>query len=196
MPPETLRRFEAAELRRFLTAVDEHLTEPAEMILIGGSAIALHGVPAGTMDIDTWETDLSRLSHAIARAKIDTGLDIPVSDTGVADVPYDYRDRLQPVSGEWKRLTVFLPERHDLALSKAMRGHEGDLGAIEKLHARSALDLDTLVDRYLREMEHAIGDRSRLDHNIVLMVERIYGEMAAESVAERIRLHRDQRPRT
>lgn len=189
MPPER-PLFEAADLRRFLTAVDKYLTEPATMVLLGGSAIALHGVRAGTTDIDTWATDLSKLNPAIDRARVETGLDIPVSSVGVADVPYNYEERLQPVQADWTHLQVSILEPHDLALSKAVSCDQSDLVAIEKLHQVSALDLDTLVARYLGEMKYAIGNRARLDQNLALMVERLYGEIEADRVEEELRGNR------
>jgi hypothetical protein len=190
MPPEPSRRFEADELRRFLAAVDRHLADPAQIILLGGSAIALYGVPVGTTDIDTWETDLSRLQHAIELARTETGLNIPVSPTPVGDVPYDYADRLQRENGGWTRLEVLKLERHDLALSKTVRAQENDLAAIEGLHHVSPLDLPTLFDRYVCEMGHVVGDRPRLDRHFILMVERLYGEPEAERREEQLRLHR------
>jgi hypothetical protein len=193
MSPEPVTRFEASDLRRFLTAVDRHLGEPATMTLLGGSAIALYGVQGGTTDIDTWETDLSKLKSAIALAETETGLDIPVSSTGVADVPYHYEDRLQVVEGEWTRLQVRLLERHDLALSKMMRADENDLVAVAKLHKLLPLELETLVARYLDEMQHAIGNRSRLDQHFLLLIERLYGEIAADRVEERLRRTRRKR---
>jgi hypothetical protein len=96
------------------------------------------------------------------------------------------------VEGEWNRLHVLKLERHDLVLSKTIRGYENDLAAIESLHQVSPLDMETLVDRYLREMTHAIGDRGRLDRNFVLLIERIYGEIAAERVEQEIRAHRSR----
>lgn len=187
MSPESLREFEPEELLRFLAAIDRHLSVEARMILLGGSAIALYGVQAGTTDIDTWETDLSKLTSAIDLARAETGLDIPVSDTPGAEVPYEYEGRLQLEEGTWTRLQVFKLERHDLALSKTIRGRENDLAAIEKLHRLSPLDMDTLVDRYLCEMTHILGDRSRIDLNIELMIQRLYGEIAGERVGEKIR---------
>src|SRR5258708_6026684 len=124
MSREIRRQFAAEELRRFFTAVDRHLTTSARIIVLGGSAIALYGVQSGTMDIDTWETDLSPLQSAIQLARQETGLDIPVSDTGVADVPFEYASRLHRVKGRWTHLKVFTLERHDLVLSKTMRAQE------------------------------------------------------------------------
>jgi hypothetical protein len=48
------RRFGRAELVRFLVAVDQHLTEAAEIILIGGGAAAVaYGVDTGTHPVRT-----------------------------------------------------------------------------------------------------------------------------------------------
>ena len=152
--------------------------------------MALYGVPLGTMDIDTYETELAPLQDAFARARADTGLDIPVSPAGVADAPYDYRDRLQRELGRWTHLTVWKLERHDLVLSKAARGNEHDLTAIEKLHRISPLDLGTLVERYMGEMGQAIGNPVRLDQNFVAMIERLYGEAEADRIEESLRTHR------
>lgn len=82
-----------------------------------------------------------------------------------------------------------LGARHDLVLSKAVRAHEGDLVAIERLHAIAPLDRAVLVERYLREMRHAIGDPSRLDQNFLLVIERVYGEVEVAEVEREIARH-------
>jgi hypothetical protein len=147
-------------------------------------------VSSGTVDIDTWHTNVAALEPSIAQARAATGLNIPVVPAAVADMPWHSQDRLQREHEAWVRLTVFKLEPHDLALSKAVRGNEHDLAGIEALNRVAPLDLETLVRRYLDEMGHAIGDRSRLDRNFVTMIERLYGEMEAERVAARLRSHR------
>lgn len=188
------RPFVPEEIRVFLGAVDEFLSRPAKIIILGGTAIALHGVRAGTTDVDTRETDLVELESAIAQARAKTGLDIPVSSPGVADVPYDCEERLESVSGVWTKLTVRVLEPHDLALSKAVRGNEHDLAAIEKLHEVKPLVFEILVSRYLDEMGHAVGNfDDRLDPNFVLMIQRLFGEVAAEDAEDQLRRHRGRR---
>ena len=188
MPRSGLREFNAVELRAFLTAIDAHLSKHARMIIIGGSAVAVaYGVDTGTIDVDTWETDLRPIARAITAARHDTGLDIPVSDASVGDVPWKYEERIVRILPELSRLAVFALEKHDLTLSKTVRGYENDLVAIEGLHQRHGLDLDTLVARWADEMDHAIGDRKRLDLNFQLMIERIFGEMEAERVRRGLR---------
>ncbi len=44
-----------------------------------------------------------------------------------------------------------MPEKHDLALMKAIRGYEHDLQAIAEIHAHSLLDADTLIGRFQPE---------------------------------------------
>lgn len=189
-----MRRFEALEMRRFFASIDSFLDRPAKIIVIGGSAIALHGVDLGTTDIDTFQTDLAPLRNAIALAVKATNLEIPVNHAGVADLPINFEDRLELERGSWTRLVVFKLERHDLALSKTVRGNDHDIVAIERLHDITTLDLETLVARYIDEMGHAIGDQSRLDANFVEMIYRVYGEIAAERAEERVRIHR-RRPK-
>ena len=191
-PPDEPPRFAAADLRRFFTAVDTYLPTPATITVIGGSAIALYGVSSGTVDIDTWETQLAPLQHAIDQARVMTNLNIPVVPATVADMPWNFEDRLQMEPGGWTRLTVNKLEQHDLALSKAVRGLENDFAAIEALHQIIPLDLNTLVTRYLHEMDHSIGDPPRQDMKFATMIERLYGEAEAERVEATIRSHRAQ----
>jgi len=197
MPPsDDKRRFDAADLRRFFTAVDAGLSTPATITVIGGSAIALYGVSSGTIDIDTWGTQLPPLENAIAQARVITKLNIPVVPAPVADVPWHFEDRLQAEPPTWTRLTVLKLEPHDLALSKAARGFENDFASIAALHRIIPLELDTLETRYIDEMGHAIGDERQRDIKFVLMIERLFGEVEAERVEERLRLHRKRRKTT
>jgi len=190
MPPEP--KFEAADLRRFLTAVDAYLVESAAIIVIGGSAIALYGGRGGTTDIDTYESasGLARLAQAADRARAQTGLDIPIVGTPVADAPINYDERMQQEPGPWTRLVVWKLEPHDLALSKAVRGNEHDLAGIEELHRVASLDRETLVTRYVEEMGHAIGDPRGRDLNFASMIERLFGTPEAERVEERLAARR------
>jgi hypothetical protein len=198
MPHETLRRFDARELRRFLRAVDAELDGPVRVVLVGGSALALgYAVGTGTVDVDTWETDLRRIGAAAARARAATGLDIPIDSAAVGDMPYEYESRLRRVLPRLHRLEVYVPEKHDLALSKVMRCHEGDLAGIEALHRLHGLDEETLVTRYMEEMKHVIGDPSRIDLNLLVAVERLFGVVDAEVVERRLaewRQKEDSRP--
>jgi hypothetical protein len=89
-----MRTFLKDELERFLMAIDQALGQPVEVIVIGGTAAALHyGVTRATHDIDTWTTVKGDLAAAAERARLATGLDIPVTQSGVADAPHDFESR-------------------------------------------------------------------------------------------------------
>ncbi len=75
-----MRAFLKDELERFLMAIDQALGQPVEVIVIGGTAAALHyGVTRATHDIDTWTTVKGDLAAAAETARLATGLDIPVT---------------------------------------------------------------------------------------------------------------------
>lgn len=183
-----MRRFTPDELRLFLEAVDRHLGARVRVIIIGGSAAALaYDVRSGTTDVDTFETDLHALSDALARARVETGLHIPFVPAGVADMPWEYQTRLVRELAHLERLDVRVPERHDLALSKALRCHEGDLQVIEDMHAVEPFQLDTLVTRFEAELGHAVGAPERRRLNFLACVERLFGEIVADDVDRRLR---------
>ena len=122
-----LRRYDAGELTRFLTALDQQLGHRAVIVLIGGSALALgHGVPAVTNDIDTYESSAHKLAAAAARARTHVGLAIPLGDSSIAQLPPGYEDRAFRALPALRFLEVWVAEAHDLAASKLLRGDEHD----------------------------------------------------------------------
>ena len=140
-----MRTFLREQLERFLEAVDAALAEPVEVIVIGGTAAALHyGVTRATHDIDTWTNVRADLAAAAKKARTVTGLDVPLQKSGVADAPFDFESRLDRVLPKLRRLRVLVPERHDLVLMKAVRCYEHDLEAIAEIHSHSPLELDVL----------------------------------------------------
>jgi hypothetical protein len=93
-----LRRYRRDEIEQFLTGVDAALSQPARVVVIGGSAAALHyGVTRATHDIDTWNAIRADLAAAIERAQQTTGLPIPMGTSGVAEPPYEFESRLERV---------------------------------------------------------------------------------------------------
>lgn len=182
------KRFTPEELVLFLRAIDTCLEAEASMILIGGSAVAIgYEVDVGTQDIDTFQSDLVLIAHAARQAREVTGLKIPVSNAGVADVPWNYRDRLVPLLPELCKLSVFTLEKHDLALSKAIRGSEQDLQQLAELHRLQVLDFETLVHRFITEMDHVVRDPKLLLLSFVVLIEELYGESQGIEARRRIR---------
>jgi hypothetical protein len=184
-----VKTFLRAQLERFLEAVDIALPAPVEVIVIGGTAAALHyGVRRATHDIDTWTTVQGTLAAAAEKARAATGLNVPLQKSGVADAPFEFESRLERVLPNLSRLKVFVPEKHDLVLMKTVRCYEHDLEAIAEIHAHSPLKLDVLVQRFVEEMT-PIGDPTRIRANLLVVVERLFPD-SVDVVARRLRRRR------
>ncbi len=176
-----MRRYTADEIRTFFACVDQHLSTPETMIVLGGGALALaYDDKHRTTDIDTWSSLSVALCDAICIAQAETGIPIDVTRAGVADIPYEAETRLQP-SLELNQLTVLVPDLYDLALSKTVRGYTKDVQAIEAAHKRQPLDVHTLVERYLHEMSHVEPARN-LWLNFLNLIGILYGPREAARV--------------
>jgi hypothetical protein len=129
------RSYGADDIRTFLRSVDRHLSRPTRIEIIGGCAAALaHGATSTTIDVDTFTATTAELDEAVTRARDETGLDMPLSHAGVAEVPMNYKDRLQRQLPELQSLEVWVLEKHDLALSKAVRCYDHDLQQLREIH--------------------------------------------------------------
>jgi hypothetical protein len=172
-----MRTYERGEIVRFLRAVDEALKAPEALVLIGGGAVMLMGSPLSTYrtkDLDFWGGVSGARERAGARAGATTGLDLPLDPAGVADGPYGLDDRLVRVLADLRHLAVRVPDRHDLALMKIIRGYEKDLDAVEDLHRADPLDYEVLVRRYDEEMSSVVSEPSRLRMNMLQLIERLF----------------------
>ena len=187
-----MRKFKGDELRRFLRAVDGHLSSPFQLIVIGGSAALLgYGIDRVTQDIDTWDNEHTRIADALELARKETGLNIPVQHPGIQDAPLHFEDRLKTVQIRGLRnLVIRVPERHDLVLMKMLRGEQKDLEAAEQIKAKRGLDPETLIGRYLEEMMHVVGEIRILDLNLLALVGRLYGAGAASNAEKRLKTRR------
>jgi uncharacterized nucleotidyltransferase DUF6036 len=172
-----VRYYVRAEIERFLRAVDRALKRRATVIIIGGGAAALkYGIDDPTTDIDTFTTLDAELRRAADAARKATGLPMPFERSGVADGPYSFEDRLLRAMPRLSRLTVLVPERHDLALMKTVRGDQADFAKLQAIHERKRFDLAVLLDRYQQEMSHVVIDPRRLRGNFLALVESLFPE--------------------
>ena len=185
-------RFGADELWRFLSALDDALTAPVSILIIGGAALSLqHGVQSTTRDIDLYpavDTTIIDLAAEVARRA--SNLAVPIGNANVADLPYHYDQRVVALAsplGPWTRVTACTPDSHDLVLSKLLRGEETDLQQIRELHMLAPLDFETLCTRFVEEMYHAIGDKPSIISRFLLGIESLFGEMKRERAERRIR---------
>jgi len=165
------------DIATLLREVDRHLNAPARIVIIGGAAAAFHGAVSTTTDVDTHNALSADLQAALEQARFVTGLDIPVSYSAVADVPYNCEDRFEQPFADFRCLEVCILEKHDLALSKVIRCAEHDLQQLEEVHASAPFSLDVLVVRFRDEMSHVIGDPGRIRGNFLELIERLFGEL-------------------
>lgn len=176
-----MHKFTAAELERFLRAVDAHLAGRERIVVLGGGALALaYDSDYRTQDIDLWTAPSVALLRACGEARQETGLDVPLGRAGVSDIPYNAEDRLVPVVRGLRHLEVLVFDEYDVALSKVIRGLEKDYDAIERMHRKHPLDYDVLLRRYVEEMDHVTGSLRVLDQHFINLVDTLYGEAAAD----------------
>ena len=172
-----MRYYVRAEIETFLKAVDAALKQPATVIVIGGGAAALkYRIDDPTRDIDTFNVLRGDLKRAVRAAREATGLQMPFETSGVADGPYAFEERLLRVIPRLTRLTVLVPERHDLALMKTVRGDQADFAKLQAIHERAPFRLAVLLDRYEQEMGHVVIDPRRLRGNFLALVESVFPE--------------------
>lgn len=77
-------------------------------------------------------------------------------------------------------------ERYHLVLSKLVRASQADLAVCREMHERKALELDVLVQRYLAEMNHAIGRQADRDQSLIAAIEFMWDSGSADGAQQLI----------
>lgn len=172
-----MKRYTEDQIVEFLKAIDRHLSKPAELIIIGGTAATLaYKFKRATQDIDT-ANSIDKLATAIKMAKEETGFDIPVSKSGVFDAPYEYESRLVPFEPkQFKKLSVKVPEAIDLIMMKMMRLQAHDIEAIKQIITEKSVTVDELLGRFSAEMDHVIKSRLDVETHFLTMIETCFSE--------------------
>jgi hypothetical protein len=181
-----LSKFAPAEIERFFQALDRELRGPVTVTVIGGAAIGLRYDPRHTTtDIDLTPVSDAEFWDAVKRARSTNP--IPVQPVNFFTPPYDYESRRTtlPIRG-LKHLTVLIPEVHDLAIMKAARAETHDLEAVEDIHKKRPLDLDTLIARYYEARTQVTGSVEMFTLGFLALVERLFGEKEAQRIQQRI----------
>jgi hypothetical protein len=181
-----LRRFPPGEVERFFIALDRQLRRPVAVTVIGGAAVGLRFDRAHTTtDIDLTPVSDQEFWKAVDRAR--KAHPIPVQSVPVFTAPYDYESRCAAVEIRGlKRLTVLVPEVHDLAIMKAARALAHDLQAVEDIHRRFPLELETLIERYYDARTQVIGSQQDFKIGFLALVERLFGEKRSRDVERRL----------
>ena len=181
-----MRKFAPTELNNFFQALDAELTAPATVNLIGGSALSFYAPEHSTNDID-YVGNAASFEQACARLESKKSIAmLPLQRVAVHQPPEGFEDRWEkaPFVPPLQRLTVLIPERHDLALMKISRGFTHDLEGVYELHSVRALELKTLVERYL--LTWVTGSRADFRISFLLAIEKMFGKTVADTVEAQI----------
>ena len=104
----------------------------------------------------------------------------------IAELPYSFEERLLTLSIKGlSKLTVLVPEAHDLVLMKVARGEAHDLDAIEDIHRAAPLDFDTLLARYRETTPQVMGSKEMHRLNFLAAVARLFGAEKADEADKR-----------
>ncbi len=181
-----LGKFPPADIEEFFRALDRELKRPVTVTVIGGAAIGLKYDPRhATSDVDL--TPVSDVEFWKAVERVRSAHPIPVQTVPFFTPPYDYESRRTPLTiNGLERLTVLVPEVHDLAIMKAARALTHDLDAVEDVHRRSPLDVDTLVARYYDARTQVTGSVDDFTIGFLALIERLFGAIEARRVQRRI----------
>ncbi len=124
--------------------------ERIELLLIGGLALSLYGLPRYTIDIDaeikcdseTYFEFLEYMKHEGTAFNISDN----ISGWGIVPLPSGYQDRAKTIySSDY--LTIKVLEPVDFVFSKLMRGTEEDLRDIMDVIRKFNITKDSLTER-------------------------------------------------
>lgn len=122
--------------------------EVVELILTGGLALSVYGIPSYTIDIDGEVTTKNyyELVEYLKMRGISFDLSDNISAWGVVPLPKGYRERSKIVY-EDKHLIIKTLEPVDFVLSKIGRGLEEDLDDVVKVIKKYNLTEDMIRER-------------------------------------------------
>lgn len=178
-------RFGRAEIVQFLHTLDDFLDEDLAICVVGGSAAVLgYHADIKTADVDVFDAtaaQIARLRQAAKRATDVTGIDLTIDRASVAELPYNYEDRLHRARDvRFRNLTVIVPDKYDLVLSKAIRCHPHDIDAIVSIHKHHPLSEKTLLSRFEKEIwKIAVTDSRMFAFNMTLVMVALFGKSRA-----------------
>lgn len=134
------------KIERFAKSRDE----PIELLLIGGLALSLYGLPRYTIDIDAEIKCSSETYFEFLEYMKDEGTAFNISDNisgwGIVPLPSGYQDRSKTIySSDY--LTIKVLEPVDFVFSKLMRGTEEDLRDIMDVIRKFNITKDSLAER-------------------------------------------------
>jgi len=138
---------ETDRIQAFLKALGVRYPHPAQLYLLGGSALCLLGSPRPTLDIDYVGDDLKKdaLQRVMDEIAGEMGLDVEaVPIERFIPVPVNKNERSLRV-GKFGKIDVYIFDPYSIALSKIDRGFDTDLDDIIFLIQRGFVDFKKLA---------------------------------------------------
>lgn len=182
-----MQRLDRNQIVRFLHALDDCLEKDLAVCVIGGMAAVLgYHASVKTADMDAFAITAGTFGDLMQAARLATkftGIDILIDRASIASLPDNYEDRVRLVRGvRFRKLTIKVPDKYDLVLSKAVRSYDHDLEAIRSIHENHPLSEKTLAARYETDLRKTIAMTNvrNLDINTALVMEELFGKDRGE----------------
>lgn len=141
----------------FLKEVGNRYSQPADLLLLGGSALCLLGSPRPTLDIDYVGDDLTKdeFQQCIDRVAQDMGIVVEaVPIEGFVPLPEDADQRKVSI-GQFGAVRVYILDPYSMALSKIDRGFDTDIEDVVFLIRRGFIRPDELRSLVAKALERA-----------------------------------------
>ena len=171
----------------FLKALDDAADETVRLDCIGGFVVTqYYGMDRPTADVDVIEVAPSEIGRALTSLAARGGAlaqqhSIYMDRVAIASLPEDYEERLcEMFPGAYQHLRLMALDPYDLALSKLERNGRKDREDVLFLARTMHLDVQTLKDRYEREMRWQLGVPGREDLTLKLWIEMIEEDRASQ----------------
>ncbi len=160
----------ADTLLAFLDGIDAELAsraapgEKLDLHLLGRSALILgYGVRLMTKDVDVVDVAGSHLLMVAVQlfgkgcsGHQRYGVYLKTVASGLPPLPTGYQKRYSAIPGPWRVIRLWLPEAHDLIVTKLRRFHAGDREDVRILCDTGAVDANTLQERF--DLAYAFSD--------------------------------------
>lgn len=169
----------------FWRELDKAAAEPVEMHCLGGFVITLlYVLERATADVDV----ISVIPRNRAGRLLEIGGEgsplhkkhgVYLEVVGIATVPENYAERLTEIfEGEFQNIRLFALDPYDVALAKIERNIQRDRDDVKHLARVTPFDLETLKDRYEKELRVYLGNPEREDLTLRLWIDAIEEERA------------------
>jgi len=169
-------------LDHLLLETDKNLTQSADLVLIGGTALVVqYQSPRSTLDVDAYTSISQELKKAWNKAEKTLGIKIPLSKSPISEGPYNMEDRFLKYGDlNLQYLNIFVPEAGDLILMKTLRLFGKDRDDISHLIRHSKIHERILLKRFIEEMDHVVCERKTLRSHYLFVIEENYGKKVAD----------------